>query len=47
MQMSKCGFNQQVGLEIQKSTNTKLFWDLFYETADELQAIMELNPKPS
>lgn len=41
--MSKCGSKQQAGLEIQKSTNTKLFRDLFYETDGKLQAIMELN----
>lgn len=45
--MSKCESNQQVGQEIQKSTNTKLFRYLFYEVARELQAIMEPNPKPS
>lgn len=45
--MRKCGSNQQVGLEIQKNTNTKFFSYLFYEVPHELQAIMELNPKPS
>lgn len=45
--MSKCGLKQQEGLEIWKSTNTKLFSNLFYKAAKKLQAIMELNPKPS